>query len=55
MRSRLRRGDATKKRRKNAAAAFEREQDIFKNGVIDINRGRLKFSADAQAVDLRIR
>ncbi len=41
-----------KKRRVDAARAFQRKQDIFKNGVVNIDRGGLKFAADAQPVDL---
>ena len=44
--------DAGKERGPNGAAAFEREPNIFEDRVIDVDGGRLEFSADAEAVDL---
>ena len=44
--------DAGKEGGPNGAAAFEREPNIFEDRVIDVDGGRLEFSADTEAVDL---
>ena len=36
----------------HSAADFEREPNVFEDGVVDVNGRRLKFAADAQAIDL---
>ena len=38
--------------RENAARTLEREQEIFPDAVLAVDRGGLKFSADAEAIDL---
>ena len=48
----LRGARPVEQRRENAARALEREQEIFPDAVLAVDRGGLKFSADAEAIDL---
>src|SRR5262249_29147261 len=48
----LRRAGPRKERAPHAATAFERQQDVLKDGVIDVDGRRLELPANAQSIDL---